>query len=132
MQLKAYAKVDAISSSTKRHSGLPVLLRVVMPPVMSERAPIDLVVVLDISCGAGLPLAYRMALLQRAMELVIEKLSSQDRLAIVQTPKVHEKDDLVAMTREGREQAITMLQSLAVSGNKKLSTALEKAQAVFL
>jgi len=109
-----------------------VLLRVVMPPVMSERAPIDLVVVLDISCGAGLPLAYRMALLQRAMELVIEIRSSQDRLAIVQTPKVHEKDDLVAMTREGREQAITMLQSLAVSGNKKLSTALEKAQAVFL
>ncbi|KAL5204391.1 hypothetical protein ABZP36_009262 [Zizania latifolia] len=87
VKLTAYAKVDATHGLPKcRHPGIPVLVRVVAPSPTSQRprVPIDLVAVLDVGgCGSQLAPVNMMDLVKRAMELIINKLTKDDRLAIV-------------------------------------------------
>uniref|UniRef100_A0A0E0MHQ7 VWFA domain-containing protein n=1 Tax=Oryza punctata TaxID=4537 RepID=A0A0E0MHQ7_ORYPU len=134
VQVAAYAKVDAIDVSWPRsHPGsIPVLVRVVAPPATSGRAPIDLVAVLDVSCGGGLGPVNRIDLLEKAMKLITGKLSKDDRLAIVPVQAstgavATEKYDLRNMDANGREAAITWVKSLVPAGDNKLSTGLNKA-----
>ncbi|XP_052136910.1 E3 ubiquitin-protein ligase WAVH1-like [Oryza glaberrima] len=138
VQVTAYAKVDAVHvGAVKQRPGVPVLVRVVAPPpaaASSERAPIDLVAVLDVSCCGGLGPVNRMDLLKKAMGFVIDKLGEHDRLAVVPvqaSAAVAEKHDLVEMNAEGRKEATRMVQSsLTVTGENKLSTALKKAATI--
>ncbi|EAZ11771.1 hypothetical protein OsJ_01640 [Oryza sativa Japonica Group] len=138
VQVTAYAKVDAVHvDAVKQRPGVPVLVRVVAPPpaaASSERAPIDLVAVLDVSCCGGLGPVNRMDLLKKAMGFVIDKLGEHDRLAVVPvqaSAAIAEKHDLVEMNAEGRKEATRMVQSsLTVTGENKLSTALKKAATI--
>ncbi|KAF0897388.1 hypothetical protein E2562_036777 [Oryza meyeriana var. granulata] len=109
--------------------GIPVLVRVVAPPLTPERVAIDLVAVLDVRCGGVLVPVNRMDLLNKAMELVMDKLSSQDRLAIVpvQSSPIAMGEDLLEMNVNGRAEAAKRVKSLAVGGGDNLSTALNKA-----
>uniref|UniRef100_A0A0D9XUT7 VWFA domain-containing protein n=1 Tax=Leersia perrieri TaxID=77586 RepID=A0A0D9XUT7_9ORYZ len=133
VRVAAYAKVDATGVGPVKHRpGIPVLVRVVAAQATSERVPIDLVTVLDVSCCNGLGPVNRIELLKRAMKLIIDKLGNNDHLAIVTVPvqpsTIAEKDDdLMRMDAEGRNKAASRMESLVVTGEKKLSTALKKA-----
>ncbi|KAL5204859.1 hypothetical protein ABZP36_009730 [Zizania latifolia] len=162
VKLTAYAKVDATHGLPMcRHPGIPVLVRVVAPSPTSQqqpRVPIDLVAVLDVS-GGGCQLApvNMMNLVKSAMELMIKKLTKDDRLAIVTEkdtsdlssekdassgarkdgstgagkddgPRVPKKPELMEMNDAGQKDATALVRSLALTGdNKQLSIALDKA-----
>uniref|UniRef100_A0A0D3HPH0 VWFA domain-containing protein n=1 Tax=Oryza barthii TaxID=65489 RepID=A0A0D3HPH0_9ORYZ len=52
VQLSTFPRVDAIPRR-ECHPRLPVLVRVAVPATAARRAPVDLVTLLDISCGGG-------------------------------------------------------------------------------
>ncbi|CAL4990645.1 unnamed protein product [Urochloa decumbens] len=132
LQLTAYAKVDATHAWPEWRANLPVLVHVVAPQDMLDRIPIDVVAVLDVGYSHGaLAPANRMCLLNRAMDFVIRKLNSQDRLAIIATPKIGEEETLMAMTSDGQRKAMSRVKALAASGDNKLVLkALTKAGAI--
>ncbi|CAL4990642.1 unnamed protein product [Urochloa decumbens] len=132
LQLTAYAKVDATRAWPEWRANLPVLVHVVAPQDMLDRIPIDVVAVLDVGYSHGaLAPANRMCLLNRAMDFVIRKLNSQDRLAIIATPKIGEEETLMAMTSDGQRKAMSRVKALAASGDNKLVLkALTKAGAI--
>ncbi|KAF0897386.1 hypothetical protein E2562_036775 [Oryza meyeriana var. granulata] len=133
VQLTAYAKVDAINVNwPKSHLGIPVLVRVKAPTATLERKPVDLVAVLDVNCCGGLGPVNRMDLLRKAMDLVIEKLSKPDCLAIVpvQASAIAENLNLREMDDIGRSEATKRVKSLVATGDNKLSTALKKAEEI--
>ncbi|KAM0898416.1 hypothetical protein ACQ4PT_021961 [Festuca glaucescens] len=81
--------------------------------------PVDLILILDTSCGAEEKTQKRLRLLVRATELVMMKLGQKDRLAIMhlQSPVAEPAPGttLMAMSEEGRKETSTMLKSLLVS-----------------
>ncbi|CAN6373474.1 unnamed protein product [Urochloa humidicola] len=99
---------------------------------MLDRIPIDIVAMLDVGyCHGTLAPANRMCLLSKAMDFVMRKLNSQDRLAIIATPKIGEEETLMAMTSDGQRKAMSRVKALAASGDKKLVLkALTKAGAI--
>ncbi|KAF0897389.1 hypothetical protein E2562_036778 [Oryza meyeriana var. granulata] len=128
VQLSAFPRVDAIPRR-ECHARLPVLVRVTVPATAAavRRAPVDLVTLLDISCRGGAP-ARRLNLLRNAMDLVIERLGADDRLAIVPFhSSVVDATGLLEMSVEGRSVASRKVQSLAVAGGTKLFPALNIA-----
>lgn len=128
VQLSTFPRVDAIPRR-ECHPRLPVLVRVAVPATAARRAPVDLVTLLDISCGGGggAP-ARRLDLLRKAMDLVIGKLGADDRLAIVPFhSSVVDATGLLEMSVEGRGVASRKVQSLAVAGGTKLFPALNAA-----
>uniref|UniRef100_A0A0D9XUT9 VWFA domain-containing protein n=1 Tax=Leersia perrieri TaxID=77586 RepID=A0A0D9XUT9_9ORYZ len=129
VQVTAYAKVDAIHGWPKSHQGIPILVRVVAPPLTSDCAPVDIVAVLDVRAGGGLVPVSRMDMVKTAMNLVIDKLTGHDRLAIVpvQSSPVDVEDDLLEMNVKGRTEAAERVRKLAIFGGDNLSTALQKA-----
>ncbi|CAO2145053.1 unnamed protein product [Urochloa humidicola] len=132
LQLTAYAKVDATRAWPEWRANLPVLVHVVAPQDMLDRIPTDVVAVLDVGyCHGALAPANRMCLLNNAMDFVIRKLNSQDRLAIIATPKIGEEETLMAMTSDGQRKAMSRVKALAASGDNKLVLkALTKASAI--
>uniref|UniRef100_A0A0E0MHQ8 VWFA domain-containing protein n=1 Tax=Oryza punctata TaxID=4537 RepID=A0A0E0MHQ8_ORYPU len=134
VQLSIFPRVDAIPRR-ECHPRLPVLVRVAVPATAAaaaRRAPVDLVTLLDISCGGGgggggAP-ARRLELLRKAMDIVIKRLGADDRLAIVPFhSSVVDATGLLEMSVEGRSVASRKVQSLAVSGGTKLFPALSTA-----
>lgn len=130
MQLSTFPRVDAIPRR-ESHARLPVLVRVTVPPAAAaeRRAPVDLVTVLDISCGGGgAAAAKRLELIRKAMDLVIGKLGADDRLAIVPFhSSVADHTGLLEMSVEGRTAACRKVGSLSVRGGTKLFPALSTA-----
>ncbi|KAF0914861.1 hypothetical protein E2562_032785 [Oryza meyeriana var. granulata] len=81
--IKTHCKLPAVARSTARDN-FAVLLHAQAPSIAAEAtaasAPLDLVTVLDVS---GSMTGYKITLLRRAMQFVIDKLGPGDRLGIV-------------------------------------------------
>jgi hypothetical protein len=91
LRMRVLAQVDAIPEPIRkpRPGLLPLLLEVTVPVeglAKAKRASLDLVVVLDVSCGASASREMknkRLGLLHQAMNFILKKLSYKDRLAII-------------------------------------------------
>ncbi|KAG8380578.1 hypothetical protein BUALT_Bualt06G0030100 [Buddleja alternifolia] len=91
---------------------------------LSQRAPIDLVTVLDISGSMDGP---KLALLKRAVIFVIDNLGASDRLSIVSFENHARRVlSLRRMTNSGREDAKRAVNSLLANGGTNIVKGLEK------
>ncbi|KAM3342300.1 E3 ubiquitin-protein ligase WAV3 [Capsicum galapagoense] len=127
----------AIVSVGRTHETYAVVLKVKAPPPppagngangSGQRAPIDLVTVLDVSGSMSGP---KMQMLKRAMRLVISSLGSVDRLSIVAfsaTPK--RLLPLRRMTPQGQRSARRIIDRLVCSQGTCVGEALRKATKV--
>jgi hypothetical protein len=89
---------------------LKVVVRVAAPGL--NRCPVDLIAVLDASCGA---VEKKRRLLGKAMDLVTTKLHHKDRLAIIDVQEPAAGTSWMAMP----EQGSAMLESPAAMANEK-------------
>lgn len=91
-----------------------------------QRAPVDLVIVVDI---AGIANAAKLQMVKRAMRLVVSSLGSADRLSIVATtPK--RLLPLKRMTKQGKRSAGVVVDGLLCGQACNTSDALKKAARV--
>jgi hypothetical protein len=94
----------------------------------SERAPLDLVTVLDIS---GSMSGSKLGLLKQAMGFVIDHLGSGDRLSIVTfSCRAHRIIRLTRMTDGGKAVAKDAVESLVANGATNIGDGLRVAAAV--
>ncbi|KAB1203840.1 hypothetical protein CJ030_MR8G027695 [Morella rubra] len=122
-------------SGGRSHETYVVALRVKAPPACNlassrplDRAPIDLVTVLDVG---GSMTANKLQMLKRAMRLVISSLGSADRLSIVAfstTPK--RLLPLRRMTVQGQRVARRIVDRLVCGQGTSVGDALRKATKV--
>ncbi|KAK4440304.1 E3 ubiquitin-protein ligase WAV3 [Sesamum alatum] len=110
-------------------SDFAVLVGVRAPPLIDgarqcERAPIDLVTVLDVS---GSMAGSKLLLLKCAVCFVIENLGPADRLSIVSfSSSAHRILPLLRMTDRGREDAKAAVNSLFSDGGTDIVEGLKK------
>ncbi|XP_057532775.1 E3 ubiquitin-protein ligase WAV3 [Amaranthus tricolor] len=121
----------AVVSGSRSHETYAVALRVKAPPTTAEilsptnRAPIDLVTVLDIS---GSMIGPKLQMLKRAMRLVISSLSSSDRLSIVAFSSTPQRlMPLRRMTSQGQKSARKIVDHLFCGQGTSVGEALKKA-----
>ncbi|GAB4829581.1 hypothetical protein Ancab_019249 [Ancistrocladus abbreviatus] len=89
-----------------------------------ERAPVDLVTVLDVS---GSMAGSKLNLLKRALHFVAQNLGPSDRLSIVTFSSTAQRIfPLRRMTDGGREDAILAINSLSASGGTSIVQGLKK------
>lgn len=99
-----------------------------VPHSINDRAPIDLVTVLDVS---GSMEGTKLALLKRAMGFVIRNLSPTDRLSVVAFSSTARRlFPLRCMVEEGRQQALQAVDLLVSSGGTNISEGLRKGAKV--
>ncbi|CAF2141770.1 hypothetical protein HID58_006558 [Brassica napus] len=113
-----------------------VALRVKAPPPLgtrgrrlldpSQRAPVDLVVVVDVG---GTMNGAKLQMVKRAMRVVISSLSSADRLSIVSASSKRLLP-LKRMTENGKRSAGVVVDGLLCCQSSKISDGLEKAARV--
>ncbi|KAL0442364.1 UNVERIFIED_CONTAM: E3 ubiquitin-protein ligase WAV3 [Sesamum latifolium] len=126
--VKAIPEVPAVAAP-ESVSDFAVLVGVRAPPLLDdarqyERAPIDLVTVLDVS---GSMAGSKLVLLKRAVCFVIENLGPADRLSIVSfSSSAHRKLPLLRMTDRGREDAKAAVNSLISDGGTDIVEGLKK------
>ncbi|CAL5346517.1 unnamed protein product [Camellia sinensis] len=126
--IKSFPEFPAISSS-ESVSSFAVLVGVQAPPLLGdarnlERAPIDLVTVLDVS---GSMAGSKLALLKRALRFVIQNLGPCDRLAIVVfSSSARRIFPLRRMSEVRREDAVLAINSLVSSGGTNIVEGLKK------
>ncbi|KAI7999489.1 E3 ubiquitin-protein ligase WAV3 [Camellia lanceoleosa] len=126
--IKSFPEFPAISSS-ESVSSFAVLVGVQAPPLLGdarnlERAPIDLVTVLDVS---GSMAGSKLALLKRALRFVIQNLGPCDRLAIVVfSSSARRIFPLRRMSEGRREDAVLAINSLVSSGGTNIVEGLKK------
>ncbi|KAL6012743.1 hypothetical protein ACLOJK_003232, partial [Asimina triloba] len=124
----------AVVSVGRNHESYAVVLRVKAPPTAhaskaaQQRAPVDLVTVLDVS---GSMTGAKLQMLKRAMRLVISSLGPADRLAIVAFSS-HAKrlTPLSRMTPRGQRAARRAVDRLACAQGTCVGDALRKAAKV--
>ncbi|XP_050370505.1 E3 ubiquitin-protein ligase WAV3-like [Argentina anserina] len=129
--VKTYAEFSAISSA-ETVSGFPVLVSIVAPSLQDSeghgRTPIDLVTVLDVS---GSMEGTKLSLLKQAVTFVIENLGPLDRLSIVSFSSSSKRVlPLQRMSIDGRESAISAIQSLRADGGTNIAEGLKKGTKV--
>uniref|UniRef100_A0ACD5TX70 Uncharacterized protein n=1 Tax=Avena sativa TaxID=4498 RepID=A0ACD5TX70_AVESA len=113
LRLSNTAKVDYVP---KHKKGLPVLVRVVAPEVglaKVKRAPVDVVAVLDTEKKTK----KKLELLIKAMDVIMDKLGHQDRIAIIipfQTADTQPAASFMNMSKQGRMQTSIKLKSIVV------------------
>lgn len=134
----------AVISIGRSHESFAIALRVKAPlppppsaegggsaaPVLSpsNRAPIDLVTVLD---AGGSMTSAKLHMLKRAMRLVISSLGSSDRLSIVAFSSNPQRLlPLRRMTPQGHRLARRIVDKLSVGQGKSLSSAMRIAAKV--
>jgi hypothetical protein len=111
LRLRVMAKVDDIPKDKK---GLPVLVRVMAPEVglaKAKRAPVDVVVVLDTEKKTK----KKVELLIKAMEVIMDKLGHQDRIAIIipiQTATTQRAARFMDRSKQGRRKFFNKLTSV--------------------
>ncbi|GLJ16782.1 hypothetical protein SUGI_0289020 [Cryptomeria japonica] len=94
----------------------------------TDRSPIDLVTVLDVS---GSMSGTKLVLLKRAMGFVIQNLCPADRLAIVVFSSTAKRlFPLRHMTQEGRQQALQAVDLLVSTGGTNIAEGLRKGSKV--
>ncbi|KAF5455916.1 hypothetical protein F2P56_025444 [Juglans regia] len=126
---------SALVSSGRSHDTYVVALRVKAPPARNsgastrlDRAPIDLVTVLDVS---GSMTGAKLQMLKRAMRLVISSLGSGDRLSIVAfSATTRRLLPLRRMTAQGQRAARRIVDRLACGQGTSVGEALRKATKV--
>lgn len=111
---------------------LPVLVKVVAPP-KKERAPIDLVALLDVSGSmawkAKDPNWTRLQLVSAAMQLAMRRLGAADRLAVVPfNHDVARPTALMRMDNRGQVDAQQKVIHLRAGGDTKFLPALNYAK----
>lgn len=95
---------------------------------ITDRAPIDLVTVLDVS---GSMSGVKLVLLKRAMGFVIQNLSPADRLAVVVFSSTAKRlFPLRHMTKEGQYQALQAVDLLVSTGGTNIAEGLRKGSKV--
>eukprot|EP01018_Ginkgo_biloba_P023863 Gb_15784 [translate_table: standard] len=99
-----------------------------VPDLSGDRAPIDLVTVLDVS---GSMAGTKLALLKRAMGFVIQNLSPADRLSVVVFSSTARRlFPLRRMVEEGRQQALQAVDLLVSTGGTNIVEGLRKGAKV--
>ena len=117
---------------------LEVLVQVKAPEKVVERAPIDLVAVLDVSGSMnslpnkkgkpGKGEQSRLDHLKAAMEFVINNLGERDRLAIVAfNSEVTCNTELSQISVGGRKSTLELVKKLEASGGTSFKPALQAA-----
>ncbi|XP_022873551.1 uncharacterized protein LOC111392433 isoform X2 [Olea europaea var. sylvestris] len=130
--VKAFPEFPAVAVS-ESVSGFAVLVGVLAPPILDDaryidRAPIDLVTVLDVS---GSMSGSKLDLLQRAVCFVIENLGPSDRLSIVSFSSSAQRIfPLRRMTDTGREDAKRAVNSLSADDGTNIVEGLKKGARV--
>ncbi|KAL7148505.1 hypothetical protein ABFS83_06G182500 [Erythranthe nasuta] len=122
--VKTVPERQAVTSS-ESVSQFAVLVGVRAPPLpeIHQRAPIDLVAVLDVS---GSMQISKLSLVKRAVDFVIDNLASSDRLSIVSfSTLAHRIFPLRRMTDQGREDAKRAVNSLSADGATNIAEALK-------
>ncbi|KAI3458918.1 hypothetical protein Pfo_015581 [Paulownia fortunei] len=126
--IKAVSERPAVAAS-ESISLFTVLVGLKAPSISDDvrcfqRAPIDLVTVLDVSgsmCGS------KLALLKRAVHFVIDNLGPSDRLSIVSfSNQARRMLPLSRMTENGREDAKRAVNSLLANGGTNIVEGLKK------
>ncbi|XP_047084083.1 uncharacterized protein LOC124695262 [Lolium rigidum] len=112
LRLRITANVDDIPRHKK---GLPVLVQVMAPEVglaKAKRAPVDVVALLDTEKKTK----KKRELLIKAMEVIMDKLGHQDRIAIipVQTGTTQPAARFMDMSKQGRRETSIKLKSIVV------------------
>eukprot|EP00252_Welwitschia_mirabilis_P022923 TRINITY_DN6353_c0_g1_i1.p1 TRINITY_DN6353_c0_g1~~TRINITY_DN6353_c0_g1_i1.p1 ORF type:complete len:672 (-),score=126.20 TRINITY_DN6353_c0_g1_i1:161-2176(-) len=98
------------------------------PDVRRDRAPIDLVTVLDVS---GSMAGTKLALLKRAMSFVIHNLGPMDRLSVVAFSSTARRlFPLTRMTEGGRQIALQAVNGLVSTGGTNIAEGLKKGAKV--
>ncbi|KAL7148511.1 hypothetical protein ABFS83_06G183100 [Erythranthe nasuta] len=132
VNIKAIPERPALSAS-ESVSPFTVLLKLKAPPLSpearsSQRAPIDLVTVLDVS---GSMYGKKLSLLKRAVHFVIDNLGPSDRLSIVSfSNQARRIFRLTRMTETGRCDAKLAVDSLSVDGGTNIVEGLKKGSQV--
>ncbi|GJN36899.1 hypothetical protein PR202_gb25836 [Eleusine coracana subsp. coracana] len=119
----------------KQRDDFEVVVRVEAPAALQMHAPIDLVLVLDISDSMSAPAASlgdpsRLDFVKKAMKFVIGKLDSRDRLAIVALNDHVVKEystELLHISGDGGYHARRKVDELIAGGRTAFEPALERA-----
>ncbi|KAG6788141.1 hypothetical protein POTOM_004195 [Populus tomentosa] len=124
--VKTLSEYPAVSAS-ESFSKFGVLVRVLTPPLDNtlphHRAPIDIVNVLDVSGS----MASKLILLKRAVNFIIQNLGPSDRLSIVTfSSSARRILPLRTMSGSGREDAISVVNSLSATGGTNIVAGLRK------
>ncbi|KAK7352954.1 hypothetical protein VNO80_18386 [Phaseolus coccineus] len=127
----------AVISASRTHETYALVLKVKAPPPQpaprssaapSQRAPIDLVTVLDVG---GSMTGAKLHMLKRAMRLVISSLGPADRLSIVAFSGTSKRLlPLRIMTAQGQRVARRIVDRLVVGQGSSVGDALRKATRV--
>ncbi|CAN4080310.1 unnamed protein product [Withania somnifera] len=126
--LKAFPEYSAVAASGTM-SRFAVLVGVRAPPLSDdvrhqERAPIDLVTVLDVS---GSMAGSKLTLLKQAVCFVIDNLGPSDRLAIVTFSSAAQRNfPLRRMTEQGRREAAQAVNAISANGGTNIVEGLKK------
>ncbi|KAF8117403.1 hypothetical protein N665_0011s0119 [Sinapis alba] len=128
VEMKMYPEVSCVPQS-KSCESFEVLVHLRAASVVSgNRAPIDLVTVLDISGSMG---GTKLALLKRAMGFVIQNLGSSDRLSVIAFSSTARRlFPLTRMSDAGRQQALQAVNSLVSNGGTNIAEGLRKCAKV--
>ncbi|KAF5736232.1 putative Zinc finger family protein [Tripterygium wilfordii] len=125
--LKAFPEYEAVSTSDFV-SKFAVLVRVTAPPLHNDaqclnRAPVDLVLVLDLSGS----MSSKLSLLRQAVHFIIQNLGPSDRLSLVTFSSTAKRIvPLRRMYDSGREDAINAVNCLFCCGGTNIVEGLKK------
>ncbi|KAF3780598.1 Uncharacterized protein EJ110_NYTH38828 [Nymphaea thermarum] len=142
VEMNTFVELPAVSASDCRES-FSVLIHLKAPASNSrqsqqnqgsafqshhDRAPVDLVTVLDVS---GSMAGTKLALLKRAMGFVIQNLGPSDRLSVVAFSSTARRlFHLRRMSDSGRQQALQAVNALVSSGGTNIAEGLRKGAKV--
>ncbi|XP_076897277.1 E3 ubiquitin-protein ligase WAV3-like [Bidens hawaiensis] len=119
--MKTYTEVPAVPRSSTVDD-FAVLINLKAPVMASERAPVDLVTVLDTS---GSMTGNKLSLLKRAMGFVIQNLGPGDRLSVVGfSTTAHRLFSLRKMSDTGKQHALQAVDSLVADGGTSIAEGL--------
>ncbi|GAV82911.1 VWA domain-containing protein/zf-RING_2 domain-containing protein [Cephalotus follicularis] len=127
LTINAFPELNAVSASDCSPN-FGVLVRICAPPLRDDapcldRAPIDLVTVLDVSSS----MAGKLSLLKLAVCFIIQNLGPSDRLSIVTfSSTAHRIFPLRRMSDGGHEDAIRVINSLSSNGGTNIVEGLKK------
>ncbi|KAJ0083056.1 hypothetical protein Patl1_11767 [Pistacia atlantica] len=127
LTVKAFPEHPAVSA-TDCLDKFAVLVHIRAPSLLSDadhldRAPIDLVTVLDVSAS----MSSKLALLKQAVHFIVQNLGPADRLSIVVFSSVARRIfPLQRMIDRGREDAALAINSLTSNGGTNIVEGLKK------
>lgn len=126
--VKAYTQHDVVPAQ-EFVPDFQVLIRVKAPPILfNDRAPIDLVLVLDVSMSMS---GEKLMLLKRTACAIIGKLGYEDRLSIVSFSSSADRIlPLCRMTSRGRAKAGAAIHSLRVFSGTNIVEGLKMGERV--